>query len=389
MFLRHLEFLKDIFIIAISAFGGPQAHLAMILKKLVNQKQYIQEKDLLELIALCQVLPGPSSTQIITAIGLKKGGKLLAFVTLLVWMLPAVLIMTSVVLYFSYIDSQGASFEFTKFLKPMAIGFVLFAAIQITRTIIKTKLQTIIILAATLVTVFIRSPLIYPIALLGGGLITNFAGQNVTAEPNKRMEIKWKYLTIFISILVAAAILGAITKATPILLFENTYRYGSIVFGGGHVLIPMMYEQFVNYKSYLTSQEFLAGYGMVQALPGPVFSFSTYAGGMSLKNMGTTGHILGCLIGTVGIFLPGTLLIFFVAPIWEGLKKYAFIKRSLEGINAVAAGMVAAAAYLLMNSIGFEILNIGIVLATFSILMFTRIPSPAIVLFCLGLGIFL
>ena len=148
----------------------------------------------------------------------------------------------------------------------------------------------------------------------------------------------------------------------------------------------MMYEQFVNFKDYLTSQEFLAGYGMVQALPGPVFSFSTYAGGMAMKDMGITGHIMGALIGTVGIFLPGTLLIFFVTPIWESLKQYPFIQRSLEGVNAVAAGMVAAAAYLLMQSIGFNFLNIGVAIGTFLLLMFTRIPSPAIVLFCLLLG---
>ncbi len=386
MFFRHLEFLKDIFVIAVTAFGGPQAHLAMILNKLVNQKQYIKEQDLLELIALCQILPGPSSTQIITAIGLKKGGKLLAFVTLLFWMLPAVIIMTAVVLIFSYIEDAGLSFDFIRFLKPMAIGFVLYAAIHITRTIIKTRIQTLIIIGATLLTIFLRTPVIYPVALLAGGLITNFTGHAPTHQKNKRFEIHWRYLTAFFAILALAAILGAISNFKPVILFENTYRYGSIVFGGGHVLIPMMYEQFVNFKDYLTSEEFLAGYGMVQALPGPVFSFSTYVGGMALKDMGTTGHIIGALIGTVGIFLPGTLLIFFVTPIWESLKQYPFIQRSLEGVNAVAAGMVAAAAFLLMQSIGFDFLNIGVAIGTFLLLMFTRIPSPAIVVFCLLLG---
>ncbi len=386
MFFRHLAFLKDIIVIAVSAFGGPQAHLAMILNKLVNEKQYIKEQELLELIALCQILPGPSSTQIITAIGLKKGGKLLAFVTLLFWMLPAVLIMTAIVLLFSYIDEAGLSFDFIKFLKPMAIGFVFYAAIHITRTIIKTRTQTLIIVGATLLTVFLRTPVIYPVALLAGGLITNFTGRASPKQTAKPLEIRWTYLIAFFAIFALAAVLGALTQLKPVILFENTYRYGSIVFGGGHVLIPMMYEQFVNFKDYLTSEEFLAGYGMVQALPGPVFSFSTYAGGMALKNMGTTGHIIGALIGTVGIFLPGTLLIFFVTPIWERLKTYPFIQRSLEGINAVAAGMVAAAAYLLMQSIGFDVLNIGVAVGTFLLLMFTRIPSPAIVVFCLLLG---
>ncbi len=387
MFLRHLEFLKHILVISLTAFGGPQAHLAMILNTLVHKKQYVKEQDLIELIALCQILPGPSSTQIITAIGLRKGGTLLAFVTLLVWMLPAVVIMTLVVLFFSYISQEGLSTDFIRFLKPMAVGFVLFAAFKISRTIIKTKTQMFIITATTLITIFIRSPWIYPIALVVGGLITNFTVKDKKAEPKKPMDIRWKYLTIFFSILIVAAILGAITQAKSVLLFENTYRYGSIIFGGGQVLIPMMYEQFVLYKNYLTSQEFLAGYGIVQALPGPVFSFSTYVGGMSIKNLGTFGHILGSLIGTVGIFLPGTLLIFFVAPIWESLKKYAFIKKSLEGINAAAAGMVAAAAYILFDSIGFDLINILVIGVTFLVLMFTRVPSPVIVFLFLILGL--
>lgn len=264
---------------------------------------------------------------------------------------------------------------------------MLYAAIQITRTIIKTRTQTLIIIISAGITILIQAPWIYPVILFMGGFITNFTGPQVSSDERKPLAIHWKYLSFFISILVIAIALGAITNATPILLFENTYRYGSIVFGGGHVLIPMMYEHFVNFKDYLTSQEFLAGYGIVQALPGPVFSFSTYVGGMSLKDMGTTGHILGCLIGTVGIFLPGTLLIFFVVPIWEGLKKYAFVKKSLEGINAVAAGMVAAASYILLQSIGFDFFNISIVGTTFLLLMFTRIPSPAIVFFFLILGI--
>lgn len=343
----------------------------------------------MELIALCQILPGPSSTQLITAIGMKKGGALLAFITLLVWMLPAVIIMTCVVLAFSLVEKKGLSFEFLKFLKPMAVGFVFFAAIRITRAIIKTRVQILIIIATILITVSVRSPWIYPLALLGGGIFTNFTGKEKQPTSKKPMQIKWRYFTVFASILVLLAVLGAITKSTPVLLFENTYRYGSIIFGGGQVLVPMMYEQFVLYKAYLSAEEFLAGYGIVQALPGPVFSFSTYVGGMSLKDWGTTGHIIGSLIGTIGIFLPGTLIIFFVAPIWEGLKKYAFIHRSLEGINAAAAGMVAASALILFDTIGLNTLNIGIVGGTFLVLMFTRIPYPLIVLFFLALGFIL
>lgn len=378
--------MKDIFLISLTAFGGPQAHIAMILKNLVYKNKYLSEKELIELIALCQMLPGPTSTQLITSIGLRKGGRLLALCTLLIWMLPAVIIMTGVVLLFSFIEKHEWSLHFLHFLRPMAIGFVLYASVKIARAIIKTKAQIFIIVTATLITIFVRSPWIYPLALLGGGLITNFTIKGDLGKPKKSLKLRWFYLGLFVGVSVVAAIAGAITKDTPVLLFENTYRYGSIIFGGGQVLIPMMYDQFVLFKQYLSSEEFLAGYGIVQALPGPVFSFSTYVGGMSIKNMGAWGHVLGALIGTVAIFLPGSLFIFFVAPAWDQLKRYSFIKKSLEGINAASAGMVAAASVILFESLGIDWINMSVVLVTFLVLMFTRIPSPVIVFFFLALG---
>jgi len=389
MFLRHLAFLKDIFIIALTAFGGPQAHMAMVLKILVHEKKYIREEDLIELMALCQILPGPTSTQTITAIGLKKGGQLLALSTLIVWMLPAVIVMTFIVIFFSMIQEAGWSLDFLRFLKPMAVGFIFYAALKISRAVIKSRAQLLITIGSTVATLAIRSPFIYPLVLLIGGIITNFTIKGQAALSKKKLVIKWKFLLLFIGILVGAAILGALTKSRPVLLFENTYRYGSIIFGGGQVLIPMMYEQFVNYKDYLTAQEFLAGYGIVQAIPGPVFSFSTYIGGMSLKEYGISGQIMGSLIATVGIFLPGTLLIFFVAPIWESLKQYTVIKKSLQGINAAASGMVAAAGFILFDSIGYDFLHFAIAIGTFLLLLLTRIPSPVIVLIFLFLGIIL
>ena len=126
--VRYYIFLKDVFILSVSAFGGPQAHFAMFLDVLVQKRSYLSEEDLIELTALCQILPGPTSTQTITAIGYKLGGPNLAYLTLLIWMLPAVITMTTAGIVFSNLDEKDVSIEFTRYIQPMAVGFVSYAA---------------------------------------------------------------------------------------------------------------------------------------------------------------------------------------------------------------------------------------------------------------------
>ena len=140
--------------------------------------------------------------------------------------------------------------------------------------------------------------------------------------------------------------------------------------------------------------DLLTGYGMVRALPGPVFSVASFAGGMVMKNEGKVRQALGCIIATVGVFLPSALLVLFFFPIWQYLKKYAAVYRALEGINAVVVGFMCAAAFYLLIDIKwapfelFSLLNIAVIVGTFLLLKFTRTPTPFIVLFCLLLGLF-
>ncbi|GAB3825857.1 hypothetical protein GCM10028895_35970 [Pontibacter rugosus] len=189
--------------------------------------------------------------------------------------------------------------------------------------------------------------------------------------------------------LVVAALLGAYTSSLPVRLFENFYRNGTLVFGGGQVLIPLLYSEFVDFKHYLTGEEFLSGYAIVQALPGPTFSFCSFVGNLAMRRYGIAGQFLGSFVATVGIFLPGTFLIFFVIRFWDELKKYRVVRASLEGISAVSSGMVVAAAILLYHPVPNTPLNFGIVVATFSLLMFTKIPAPILILTGLLLGFLL
>jgi chromate transporter len=146
------------------------------------------------------------------------------------------------------------------------------------------------------------------------------------------------------------------------------------------VLIPLLYTEFVEFKHYLTSEEFLTGFATVQAVPGPVFSFTAYIGALSMREYGTFGEILGSVLATIGIFLPGTFFIFFVIRFWDQLKKYRIVRASLEGINAASAGMVIAATFLLFQPLEPDFINMAMIISTFLLLMFTKIPSPFIIL---------
>jgi chromate transporter len=147
-----------------------------------------------------------------------------------------------------------------------------------------------------------------------------------------------------------------------------------------------MYSDLVEIYQYMSAQEFLTGFGMVQGIPGPMFSFSAYAGGLAARNVSTLYQISGALLAGIGIFLPGTLLIFFIYPIWEQVKTVKGIKVSLSGITAVAGGLIAVAAIILMQSAGFDILNLVVLAGTVILLLTKKIPAPLIVLSVLLLG---
>ena len=365
---------------SVSAFGGPQAHFAMVLNLMVKKRGYLTEEELIELHALCQILPGPTSTQTITAIGFRIGGASLAYLTLFVWMLPAVAIMTTAGILVDSYQDKNFSLEFTRFIQPMAVGFVSYGAYIIASRVVTTKTAGGLMALSAIVTYFINKPVALPLVLIFAGTLTAFKYKKQEPEEKQKVRIKWGNFTLWGLVLIGAALLGAITQDRVVLLFENFYRNGSLIFGGGQVLIPFLNTEFVEFKGYLSSEEFLSGLAMVQAVPGPVFSFSSYIGTLSLRDLGVGGQILGGFISAAGIFLPGTFLIFFVIRFWEQLKKYRVVRASLEGINAASAGMVAAAAFVLFQPIENSVINVSVVLGTFLLLTYTKLPSPFIIL---------
>lgn len=393
---RHISFLRIVFLHSITAFGGPQMHLIKVFRYFVFKNRYISSEELMELNAFVQLLPGASSSQVLTLIAYKRGGTALAALTLFIWILPASLLMglLSFVLLYTQFHNHGKNIF--QYIQPMAVGFLAFSSYKSYNIFIRHNATHIIMIVALLVTIFIKSPWVFPILIIGGSVVSNFSDKRIPKSTNKPSPIKWGNLWGFIALFIIIGLLSETARINdwylrkPINLFENFYRFGSLVFGGGGVLIPMMFQQYVirAKTQYMSAEEFLTGAGMVQAFPGPTFSLASFMGGMVMADMGLAWQAAGCLIGSVAIFLPSFLLVVFFYPIWNNLKQHVAVFRAMEGINAVVVGIMAASTIVLFTSISssFDWINLVAVIVTFCFLQFTQLPSPIIVIMFLLLG---
>jgi chromate transporter len=413
--LRHIPFLRAVFLHSISAFGGPQGHLGMMMKTFVQQREYVTKEELMEYNSFCQLLPGASSTQVLTLIGFKRGGVSLAVITLLIWILPACILMSAFSFLLPYIDAKNSGQKIFRFILPMAVGFLAYASTKSFRVAVNNTITQFIFVVSAIVTFFLfKSPWVFPILIVLGGFVTNISKKRIPQKELPPRKIKWGNIWLFAIVFFAAGVVSELARKNDwpnrnvFNLFENMYRFGSLVFGGGQVLIPMMYEQYVERPKSpqvmrknqdkiqrvirIDREEFYIGAGVVRAIPGPVFSIAAFTGGTALKYKGTQWQLLGCVIGTIAIFLPSALLVLFFFPIWHNLKKYAVVYRALEGINAVVVGIMVASTLYMMKDISLtefktvSVLNLGVIVSTWLLLSFTRIPSPVVVLICLLLG---
>lgn len=398
MFFRHIPFLRAVFLYSFTAFGGPHGHFGMMMRTFVQRRKDVSELELIEYNAFCQMLPGPSSTQTITLIALKRGGVPLAVLTLLLWVLPAAIIMGAFSFLVYYIDVRDISTNLFKYVLPMSVGFICYAAARMMKNSVRHVATWAIMIGCLIVTFFLRFPWVFPLLLLLAGVISNFSNKRIPDTKAKAKPIKWANLWIFAIIFIIAGLVSEAARlynfpnARLFNLFENFYRFGSIVFGGGQALVPMMLFQFVNRPQdlgmtpFISSESLLTGYGIVQAVPGPVFSVCAYVGGMVMSKYGPLWQLAGCVIATFAVFLPSTLLVFFLFPVYQNLRNYVVIYRALEGINAAIVGFIWASGIVLFQSMAFEWTNVVVVVITFSILFFTKIPAPLIVLGWLLLG---
>ncbi len=381
------NFLKDVFICSLGAYGGPEAHYGVFTDQMVVKKKYLTEEELVELIALTGILPGPGSTQTIVAIGHKIGGPTLAFLTMLIWALPVLSVMTLLSFLSQFLGSMNISQDGLRYIGPMAVGFIIVASYRIGRKVVTDKITLLLLLFGAIITYFVREPWIYPLVLISGGAVSIIISKEKDLWHREKLTPPWKYLIAFGIFALGSLLLTVIWDNKIIYLFESFYRYGYLVIGGGQVVVPLMYSELVEANQYMTNHEFLTGFGIVQGLPGPMFSFSAYAGGMAARGGSVLTQVLGAIAGGIGIFLPGLLLIYFVYPVWEKLKNIKGIKISLKGITAVAGGLITVAAIILMQKSGFALDNILILLFTVILLFTGKVPAPLIVIVVLAAGL--
>ena len=385
--VSNLTFLKDVFICSLGAFGGPEAHYGVFTDHMVIKKKYITEEEMIELIALTGLLPGPSSTQTMLAIGYKVGGPRLLFLTLLVWAAPAILLMTLFSFLYAFLSYEGIDQNILRYIGPMAVGFMAVASYKLGRKVIKNGLTLSLFLATMVITYFISQSFIYPLVLITGGLITLIASKEKNLWHAVSVKPKWMHLILVVGIAVISFVLALIFDNRLIFLFERFYRFGYLVIGGGQVVIPYMVTELVDVHQFLSMDAFLTGFGLVQGIPGPMFSFSAYAGGMAASELGIITQIIAALISGVAIFLPGTLLILFVIPMWDVIKQMKGIRIALSGTVSVAGGLITIAAFKLMQESGFSIDHIIVFVVTTILLLTKKVPAPLIVLLAILLGI--
>jgi chromate transporter len=369
-----------------------------MLKDFVKKRHYVTETELLELNALAQVLPGPASTQTLIGVAYKVGGLPLSLLTFLVWIFPSAAIMCCIAVSYNLLDRYGKFEHVLQFVQPIAVGIVAYAAYAFARRVLTNATAVWMAAVALLVTMILKNAYVFPLLILLGGILSS-----ALETPDEENQLKQKLFSnlnrnkvlYFLGVLLVFAALGAIINRTspfslPIRLFENFYRNGIIIFGGGQVLVPLMFTEFVEMKHYVSAPEFITGYAFQQAIPGPTFSFTSFVGAMALKNngYGVGGQIVGSIVATLGINLPGVILVLFLVPFWNDLKKVSRIKKSLLGINAVSVGFFFAAFLFLLKPIGINWMSIGLVTASFLILNFTNIRTPFLIIAGIALGYF-
>ncbi|MFM1928795.1 MAG: chromate efflux transporter [Bacteroidota bacterium] len=412
--LRHISFLKAVFQHSITAFGGPQVAVALMQYRFVEKRRDLTAEELIEYNAFCQLLPGASSTQTIVLVGFKRGGVLLAILTLLVWMLPAVSIMTCLALLVSHFSWSGG-IKSLSLLQPMSVGFILSAAILLFQKSVNNLItKWIFVLSAIITFVGFKTPWTIPIIIILSGVVTNFSNKRIPDNGTAPKSIQWRAIVIFVLMFILAGFFSE--RATKqnwesrklFNLFENNYRFGSMVFGGGDVLIPIMYEQYVTRPESKRIQDnkrdvvkidrasFLTGSGLVRAVPGPIFSISSYMGATALKDKSISLQVMGAIVSSVGIFLPSFLIVLFFFPIWQHLKKFAVFYRSLEGVYAAIVGiMIGASLYLIKDiSVAMKTANIFsnlmfvLVLLSSTYLLFKQKLGPQWIAFtCIVMGL--
>lgn len=379
-------FLKDVFLCAIGSYGGPEAHYGIFSSILVDQRKYLTEEELTEMIGLYALVPGPSSTQTMTAIGYYVGGPVLAMLTFLVWALPAIVIMGLIGVFFAQVDGNEGWKPIITYLPSVAVSFILYAAITLSKKVLKERRDWLLFAVMLSLGILFAgtSMWVVPILLMLGGLVTLLPRRNEKHEGKIDKKPRWYLLFLLVSLALLNEGLRTWLSIPLVTLYTSFYRYGYSVIGGGQIVIPLMIQDLVQSQSLLSLRDFLAGYAIDQAIPGPLFSFAAFVSARSFA--GTGFSFIAGLIGGLSIFLPGILLVFFMFPLWKSMRHITKIKYFLHGVTVTAASLIAMTAITQMIKLPVDGVVYGIMFVGTGLLLTKKIPAPLIVVIAATMG---
>jgi chromate transporter len=343
---RAFEVLGVFFKLGVSSFGGPIAHIGYFREEFVARRRWLDEQAFVDLVALCQFLPGPASSQTGFSIGLIRAGYLGALAAWTGFTLPSAIVMV-LFAYGAGMLGGPAGTGLLHGLKLVAVAIVAQAVSGMARTLCPDRQRASIAVLSALIILFSASAVAQIGAIVLGGLLGLWLcrGAPPPTEGRIHMPVSRRAglvaLTVFFVLLIGLPLAQHLVHGSAVALFAAFYRSGALVFGGGHVVLPLLREAFVA-PGWVTDDTFLAGYGAAQAVPGPLFTFAAYLGAV----VNPTPHgVGGAVLGLFGIFLPGMLVLLAALPFWDSFRKREDAQAVMRGVNAAVVGILGAALY--------------------------------------------
>lgn len=420
--VEHVSFAdiaKQFSLLGWTAFGGPAAHIGIMQKRLVDKLRWMSTEVYTELFALAQCMPGPASTQVSFACGIIKRGMPGGLLSGVLFQYPGAIIMAAVgVLAAEYLAKpKGWLLGLTAGVSAVGVAMVASAAKAMAGKLCAGWLRASICTVAVVVAYYWPQAYTFPALIVAGGLVTLVwswarkepVPQSTTSDESIRshgVNRVWGaiLLAVWVAVLVVCIVLVSALKPAPLLLrwWEAFYRIGSIIYGGGQVVLPMLYTEVVQQtcdaagactdapNTWVTSKQFYAGLGVVQALPGPLFNFSSYLGAIMAMNSGYV-FVIGSLLAWFGLFSPGVLIIFGVMPFWGKFRNWPVYKRALPGFNAAGVGLIITSVFTLtlgaMKESPFPMASLCLGVLAFTAVDQLKLFEPAVVVGGGALGV--
>ncbi|VVE26676.1 putative chromate transport protein [Pandoraea terrigena] len=387
-----LEVLWAFLMLGLTSFGGPVAHIGYFRREFVERRRWLDDASFIDLVGLCQFLPGPASSQVGFSLGLQRAGWLGGIAAWCGFTLPSILLLLVFAIVAPHLGGPVGD-GVLHGLKLVAVAVVAQAVWDMARRLCPDTRRAGIALAAMTVLALTTTQFAQLIVIVLGaglGVLLLRSGHPLAAQPltlPSRFRISHATgviaLILFCALLAGLPALRHLTDERSVAIFDGFYRSGALVFGGGHVVLPLLQAQTVA-TGWVSNSAFLAGYGAAQAVPGPLFTFATYLGWLS----GSPAHPwLGAMLATVGIFLPGLLLVVAALPHWQALRERASAAAMLAGVNAAVVGILASALYSpVWTSAVHSAADFAVAAIAFVLLTRWKAPPLAVVALCAVVG---